>query len=329
MEKLPEHPLVSIIMPAYNAEKTIERAINSVLCQSYHNFELIVVNDGSADQTQTKIEKIQDKRIIIYNQDNKGLSAARNTGMERARGDIVGFIDSDDWYDKNYLSQMVRCMVLNNAEVVVCGIAGINSEKITKAPNEIVFERLWENSEFIATMQTGVMNSVCNKLYRVELIRRHNLSFKNFSILEDFYFNVHYFDFTNHVVYTTIQLYHYDTSSSVLTTKVSEDMLENYVHLHALLLGRLPITLFPVASQCIYHQYLSLFLKYAKAIERRKESKKDVVRIYAKYFENPLVRYAFKVARPKVATERLMVFLLRCGLYRVFLSYLEVLRALA
>jgi len=89
-------PLVSIIMPAYNAEKYIEEAIESVMQQSYVDWELIVVNDGSTDNTLSLIESFDDKRIILLNQENAGVSTARNVGLCQAKGEYITFLDADD-----------------------------------------------------------------------------------------------------------------------------------------------------------------------------------------------------------------------------------------
>ena len=99
-----QHPLVTIIMPAYNAEKTISRAIGSVLKQDYSNIELIVVNDGSTDNTRSVCEQFSDARIKVITQENKGLSGARNTGLSNSKGEFVTFVDSDDLVEYNFIS---------------------------------------------------------------------------------------------------------------------------------------------------------------------------------------------------------------------------------
>ena len=91
--------MVSVLIPAYNAEKTINRCLDSILCQTFQDIELIIVNDGSTDNTLSILLNYaeKDKRIIIYNQPNQGVSAARNTGLRNASGDYILYVDSDDW----------------------------------------------------------------------------------------------------------------------------------------------------------------------------------------------------------------------------------------
>jgi glycosyltransferase involved in cell wall biosynthesis len=106
-----EGPLVSVIMPAFNAEKTIESSINSVLNQNYQNFELIVINDGSSDLTMMKVLQFEDERIILIDQENSGVSNARNAGLRIMKGDYFCFLDADDMFGEFSISS--RSAVLN------------------------------------------------------------------------------------------------------------------------------------------------------------------------------------------------------------------------
>ena len=97
-----KQPKISIIIPAYNCEKYIERCVKSILCQTYHNLEIIVINDGSKDNTIKVLKKLgnEDNRIVVINKENTGVSDTRNLGLEKATGDYIGFVDSDDYIEK-------------------------------------------------------------------------------------------------------------------------------------------------------------------------------------------------------------------------------------
>lgn len=99
--------LCSVIIPVYNKEKYIEIAIRSVLNQTYQNFEIVIVDDGSTDRSAAIINAIADSRIRLIQQKNSGVSRARNCGIEAAQGELVFFLDGDDWYQKNYLHTVV------------------------------------------------------------------------------------------------------------------------------------------------------------------------------------------------------------------------------
>lgn len=94
---------ISIVIPLYNKEHSIQQTLQTVLSQSYQNFEIVIVNDGSTDNSVAEAEKVQDSRIRIIHQKNAGVSAARNKGIEEAKGEYIAFLDADDRWDKDYL----------------------------------------------------------------------------------------------------------------------------------------------------------------------------------------------------------------------------------
>lgn len=99
---------ISIVIPLYNKEKYIERTLKRVLEQTYQMFEIIIVNDGSTDNSVSNVNKIKDRRIKLYNQKNSGASNARNNGVKYANGDFIAFLDADDEWDKTYLERIVK-----------------------------------------------------------------------------------------------------------------------------------------------------------------------------------------------------------------------------
>lgn len=112
-------PLVSIIIPAYNAELYIEKAINSILNQSYQNFEIIVTNDGSTDSTESVISQYSDSRIHTISQTNGGMSSARNAGLRAATGEFISFLDSDDYWLPEKLEKQVA-LIQDNPDLGFC-----------------------------------------------------------------------------------------------------------------------------------------------------------------------------------------------------------------
>ena len=120
MEKL-SSPFVTVIIPVYNGTRTIEKAVNSILNQSYANFELLVVNDASTDQTRTILSGFNDSRIRIINIDkNIGRSAARNVAIDQAKGDYIAMLDADDWSYRHRLAKQIDYMNVHRS-VVMCG----------------------------------------------------------------------------------------------------------------------------------------------------------------------------------------------------------------
>lgn len=126
-----EKSVVSIIMPAYNSDRYIEKTINSVLNQTYENFELIIVDDGSNDETLHVAETYagRDARIKVFSQVNQGVSAARNKGLDEIRGGTyVAFLDSDDLWDESFLEVMVRQIEHKKCDMIYCETDIINSD---------------------------------------------------------------------------------------------------------------------------------------------------------------------------------------------------------
>ena len=112
--------VVSVIIPAYNAEKYIEQCVKSVINQTYKRLEIIIVNDGSKDNTLDILEKLKatDERIVLINQMNKGLPAARNTGLKKCSGDFIFFLDSDDWIERECIEILTEIEKENEVDIV-------------------------------------------------------------------------------------------------------------------------------------------------------------------------------------------------------------------
>ena len=149
-------PQISVVMPAYNAEKTIRQTIESVLNQTYHEFELIVINDGSTDSTLEVVASVEDKRIEVFSYPNSGLSAARNRGIAHACGEFIAFMDADDLWKANKLEAQLEALQANpEAALAYCWTDWIdtfgqplNKGVYAKAEGD-VFQRLLLNN-FIA-----------------------------------------------------------------------------------------------------------------------------------------------------------------------------------
>ena len=123
MEPTNEEYKISIIVPAYNVQKYIKQCLESIINQTYKNLEIIVVNDGSKDKTLDIIESIakDDPRIIVINQENQGVSAARNNALKGVDGGFVMFVDSDDWLDLDTCEGLIKEAVKENVDSVIMG----------------------------------------------------------------------------------------------------------------------------------------------------------------------------------------------------------------
>lgn len=124
-----KNPVVSIIVPVYNTERYIARCLNSLLTQTFGDIEIIVINDGSTDKSLDVIKKLkeEDDRIKIIDQPNQKQGAARNKGLEAAKGDFIAFVDADDWVDIDYIEKMLNCIKRHNTDIAAASSVRIKS----------------------------------------------------------------------------------------------------------------------------------------------------------------------------------------------------------
>lgn len=136
---------ISVIVAVYNTEKYIEKCLRSLLNQTYQNLEIIVVDDGSTDNSKEVLKKYShnDKIKLIYNKKNSGLSYSRNVGLENATGDYIGYIDSDDYVDLDYYEKLIQAIIENKADIAICDMKIVdeetNTEVISKCCNSDKF----------------------------------------------------------------------------------------------------------------------------------------------------------------------------------------------
>ncbi len=192
---------VSIIVPAYNASHYIKACLDSILASTLKEIEVIVVDDGSLDDTPVILDKYaHEKGIIVVHQTNGGPSKARNAGLQCAHGEYVGFVDSDDWIENNMYEVMYNAAKRENADIVWCNIVRNVNEKTIKYLNtgsygqeeikKVFFPRLICNTDYRNGQQT-FRGSVCCRLYRSQFLREHEIKFcEMINNNEDLLFNL-------------------------------------------------------------------------------------------------------------------------------------------
>lgn len=214
--------MISIIVPIYNAERYLKRCLDSILHQTYRDIEIILINDGSTDSSLKickEYEKI-DTRIILLNQENKGVSEARNQGIRVSKNKYIQFVDSDDYIDQNMCQDLIKLAENYKIDLVVCGFKSITpwNKKMVSYSNhkynnvkslEIDFKYLYEHAFF---------HSMCNKLYKK--IHITNLLNSELSIGEDLFFNLDYLKNVNEIITTSTCYYNYTSTSNTSLSKI-------------------------------------------------------------------------------------------------------------
>lgn len=208
--------LVSIIMPVYCVENYIANSIQSVLTQSYNNFELLVIDDGSPDKSMEEVQQFEDARIKIFHKVNGGLSDARNYGLERASGEYVYFMDSDDWIEAGLLKENIEVLETENLDFLIFGYIQDDENKegvVLKSTRVVPHNKaLVKNTEQIHldSHTLGILGYAWNKIYRKEFLNKHKLKFeKGTSLVEDILFNTEVYCNTNTLRFVDKPYYHY------------------------------------------------------------------------------------------------------------------------
>lgn len=218
-------PKFSIIVPTYNAELYINRCIDSILSQTFKDFEVIIINDGSKDKTSEicKAISIKDKRVKIYNKENGGVSSARNYGIDRCSGQYIMFIDSDDWIKQNSLEVLMRNIQNNENDIIIYSrVDDYRSEnKLVKSiikgiSNKMKIDIDNMNEYFIYLFKSIDIPSSCNKIFKADIIKNNNIKYNTSMIFyEDFDFNLRYLLLSKSILVIPDILYHYNIDSEI------------------------------------------------------------------------------------------------------------------
>lgn len=191
-------PMVSIVVPIYNAENYLRRCVDSILNQEYTDFELLLVNDGSTDASGDICEEYgdQDPRVIVIQKENTGVSDSRNRALDRARGKYLQFLDSDDWITPDATRLFVRAAEEYGCDMVISDFYRVVGERLS-TKGDIEEEGVLTREEFAAHMMENPADFyygvLWNKLYRRDIVEEHNLRMDtDINWCEDFMFNLEY-----------------------------------------------------------------------------------------------------------------------------------------
>lgn len=232
--------LVSVIIPVYNVESYIEKCIKSVVSQTYKNLEVLLIDDGSTDNSGTICDEFanEDNRIIVYHKKNEGLGLTRNFGLKHASGQYVLFIDSDDYIEIESISRLLKESIASNADLVVEGYKKITDQGVLLFEEKYeyeVFEGKAVLTKFLPRMigscpekTDSIFTTVCSKLYKREKIVENGVMFHSERKLqsEDLGFQMELVPHLDKVVVTQYTGYFYRTNLNSLTTVYKPNRFE-------------------------------------------------------------------------------------------------------
>jgi glycosyltransferase involved in cell wall biosynthesis len=217
-------PLLSVIVPVYNVEEQLSRCVESILKQTYTNFELLLVNDGSKDSSGEICDFYaqKDSRVKVFHKENGGASSARNIGIENAAGEYICFVDSDDYVDENYLSSFfVDALTEDKYTLVIQSLINEIDGHVVKKTT--FYEGLYNENEFSKLFCLNNLVSkgytVC-KLYNIQIIKNNNLRFNpHIHYNEDLLFMLTYLSYVKNVYLSNKMHYHYVSTDGSLSKK--------------------------------------------------------------------------------------------------------------
>lgn len=288
---------ISIIVPVYNVEKYLSRCIESLINQIYQNIEIICINDGSTDNSLQILENYtnKDNRIKVINQQNQGVSVARNIGLDNATGDYILFVDADDWLEISACETLTKQI---EADLDIIFFAYKRNEKtIVKNYNfqglNLDYAKKYYWSEiYNKTSITNAPKGIWNKLYRIQYIKKYNLRFPSrVSHCEDAIFLMEVLMFNPLVKILNETLYNYDCTRENSATKISR-----LAYLHKNIIYRDAILAFDINNDfqkyiksCFLDDYFNNLVLLAHNLYYNKEYQ-EILSISVKKLKNDILQ---------------------------------------
>jgi len=208
------NPKISVVIPVYNGEKYVAQCIENILHQTYNNLEIIVINDGSTDDSAKIAEHYP---VHLINQENRGLSASRNRGIEAATGEYIHFMDVDDYINQEYYSSMAEAITLTGADIACSGM--VNEPKPHRTmlfTEQAVFSTI---DEKLKITNVGKWGFVWRYLFKIDLLKAHHLRFEEGRLIEDLPFSLPAVYFADKLVVVPNAIYTYTLREDSIMTK--------------------------------------------------------------------------------------------------------------
>ena len=211
--------MISVIVPVYNVEKYLDRCVKSILSQSFSDFELLLVDDGSPDRCGEMCDEYAkgDSRIKAFHKRNGGLSDARNFGIEKALGEYLMFVDSDDYIHEQMLETLHRLITENDADLAVCSAMDVFEGKEVTQVREIREFTLNKTESYKYMLRGDGLPSACNKLYKRQTVGE--VRFPVGKLYEDGFFTPQILKRVEKTAVTSRPMYYYFRRADSITTK--------------------------------------------------------------------------------------------------------------
>ena len=298
-------PKVSIVVPVYGVEKYLNKCVDSLLIQTLQDIEIILVDDGSPDKCGEIAEcyAAKDSRIKVIHQQNQGLGPARNTGIRAARGEYIGFVDSDDWANPHMFERLYRAAITANAEIAVGGHCDWRDGKIIRTKRHpLAGKTIFRRSEIDAVRKNLYGRSIDDKetdafpmsvwiaIYKKTLFYDNDLEFKNI-LSEDVIFNIMAYKYANRITFTgdTDYCYRNENQTSIMRS-FSEDKLKKYEDYLSTLKNLVSAENDPECLVRANRAAINCCRSYVRLVSMSNLSKKEKSKFISLYAQSEIVR---------------------------------------
>lgn len=309
-------PIISIIVPVYNARRHIKKCISSILAQTMNDFELIIINDGSTDDSLYICKTFAriDKRIRIIDKENEGVSSARNIGIKAAKGDWITFIDADDYVDANYLECLYKHNDYTENILIIQGLKQVSNSRTAKNvefTNETLTGKDIEKA--FDSLRIFEYGYTVAKLYNNRIIQQKNIRFDNeISYSEDLIFMLEYILHCNSIKFIEGTGYHYMSDASNLSLRYNSfkseyKLFECYIKLISDIARRFSFKIPDktlrngglILMRCLYAMYINRYNKKERIIYIKEIRKRHKLFIREHYIPQlklfKIIKYAFLI----------------------------------
>ena len=224
---------ISIIVPIYNAETYLDNCIKTIINQTYSDFELLLIDDGSTDESYQICKRYEtDSRVRIYKQGNAGVSAARNKGIQLSTGDYIWFIDADDWIEPEALEKFVEAYERFNGRIDIFSFNYMKYQKGKKIPISNIQQGYYTNEEYLKFMlnPSNHFGLVWSNIYSSKIMKGHRVMFdENLTQSEDVDFSVRIGRYVDNIYVSESAFYNYRITSGSLSRKYKEGIADSYI----------------------------------------------------------------------------------------------------
>ena len=328
-----KEPLISVVLPTYNVAQYLQQCLESVAAQTYRNYEVIIIIDGATDGSYEIAQEFckTDSRFSVYWQENAGSGPARNNGLAHCQGELVMFVDPDDWIEPELLEKLYEAqsqnnydLVASNSTVALCDKSGkIVSMTPKHYDNEAIVGQQEVRQAFMRMLEKLVISSPTHKLYKMELIREHNIQFPDLRRSQDLVFNHRYYNYISSLCLIEYSGYNYRKRFHASIGNIESDYYKTIILLYNDYRSLYQMWSMPFPEQKMADWFLRERLNsYLQKMVGLKQDYKEAV-------ENPVVHTIIQTAKPKTLHLRVTRCLLLTKLYTLlkwFLSLIVIMK---